>query len=790
MNKNTEKTILDVKNLKKYFYNKNGIVKAVDKINFKLFEGEVLGLIGESGSGKTTVGRSIIRLYDRYNGQVTLENRIISGKKIGRLKDKFMRKNMQMIFQDPHASLNGQKNIYSILKEPLKVNGIIKDKMVDIFKDWQQVTSNFHYTFLRRFKEQRLDNLNSTIFEANEYFKEWEFHFDDFASFDQLFESNTYEDIFNAYFSYLTKRQFHESKAINFMYKGVTNLSNFYFEKQKEYRNGELSYDEKALRESKAALVKAEELIKNSRENVAILEQIAQKEKELNDFQTSWKEKCTNSKNYVKSYIYEFKSEYLINLDNALLSTDYKNYSFFYKRAVINLFTKEFLKNKSWSGDLKSNLFYWLSIEEIDKMVELFNNHNKLLIEKYENKFLKIPNENNEFWTSKKELKSELLAEFANVDLEHFLKTAADKKVLYKNKIKGIKAEIEKLKKSLSKEKHILEEDKVKFNLLQAIHKKNKHIFNHELEDFKKDFKVWETNINAEISKQEKVIKSISEKQKVLDAKFAEIHKRFLVWIHQKLIADGLNAHEVKIQLESYKQKVNEKYSSLNSFNLELKVLRKIYNRITYLLGLHNNNQNLTITKKVVKKTLYDESIYNALEEVGLLRQFAYRYPHEFSGGQRQRIVIARALISEPKVIIADEPIASLDISIQAQIVNLLKSLVDKKGIGLIFVAHDLSMVEYIADNIIIMHLGKIVERGKTEEIYSNPKHPYTINLFKSIPKMSNANEPFEASNFELDYLKEQNFPNVIEEELVDNSSTHKVYGTKNQLNKWLNKNE
>ncbi|EPL01726.1 oligopeptide/dipeptide ABC transporter, ATP-binding protein family protein, partial [Chlamydia psittaci 02DC14] len=97
----------------------------------------------------------------------------------------------------------------------------------------------------------------------------------------------------------------------------------------------------------------------------------------------------------------------------------------------------------------------------------------------------------------------------------------------------------------------------------------------------------------------------------------------------------------------------------------------------------------------------------------------------------------------------------SLDISIQAQVVNLLKELCAKKNIGLIFIAHDLSMVEYVADYIQIMHLGKIVEYGKTEQIYENPIHQYTINLFKAIPKISNSNEKFQNVSFELDYLNE-----------------------------------
>ncbi|TNK98199.1 ABC transporter ATP-binding protein, partial [Mycoplasmopsis pullorum] len=188
----------------------------------------------------------------------------------------------------------------------------------------------------------------------------------------------------------------------------------------------------------------------------------------------------------------------------------------------------------------------------------------------------------------------------------------------------------------------------------------------------------------------------------------------------------------------------------------------------------------------LIKGLFIKNKIYKALEDVGLLKQFAYRYPHEFSGGQRQRIVIARALITNPKLIVADEPIASLDISIQAQIVNLLKDLCQQKNIGMIFIAHDLSMIEYVADRVEIMHLGKIVENGVTEKIYDKPVHPYTINLFKAIPKISNANEKFENVSFELSYLAEQKFPNVPK--VFEVEKDHFIYGTEEQFKKWTSK--
>ncbi|MDO5089121.1 MAG: ATP-binding cassette domain-containing protein [Leptotrichiaceae bacterium] len=128
------------------------------------------------------------------------------------------------------------------------------------------------------------------------------------------------------------------------------------------------------------------------------------------------------------------------------------------------------------------------------------------------------------------------------------------------------------------------------------------------------------------------------------------------------------------------------------------------------------------------------EKVYELLEVVGLNREHASRFPHEFSGGQRQRIGIARALAVDPEVLICDEPISALDVSIQAQVVNLLKELQKKRNLTLLFIAHDLSMVKYISDRVAVMYRGKVVELGKPDDVYNNPVHSYTKSLISAVP--------------------------------------------------------
>jgi oligopeptide transport system ATP-binding protein len=236
-----------------------------------------------------------------------------------------------------------------------------------------------------------------------------------------------------------------------------------------------------------------------------------------------------------------------------------------------------------------------------------------------------------------------------------------------------------------------------------------------------------------------------------------------------EVIFKGKNIHQVKSrkELKEFNREMQmifqDPYASLNPRMTAGEIIGEAFD----IHGLYKNKKERR------------EHIGNLLEAVGLNREHANRYAHEFSGGQRQRIGIARALSLNPSFIIADEPISALDVSIQAQVVNLLKKLQKERNLTYLFIAHDLSMVKYISDRIAVMYRGKVVELGEANEIYHNPIHPYTKSLLSAVPLPDPLTE-----------RKRQRIP-YTHEETNEQKSVHEVlpkhfvYGSDSQIIKW-----
>ena len=267
--------------------------------------------------------------------------------------------------------------------------------------------------------------------------------------------------------------------------------------------------------------------------------------------------------------------------------------------------------------------------------------------------------------------------------------------------------------------------------------------------------------IAAGVGSYKQAIAQARQEMKTADAPRKEELKRFIAQQRQEMKAARFDhTHCDKIHADDLAQEVDRKYQPLleKATGEELARLKKEYAEqrriakkqryITQIQMIFQDpiaslDPRMTVHEIIAEglvirgekdKKVIDEKVFQVLEMVGLVREHAGRYPHEFSGGQRQRIGVARAVIMNPELIIADEPVSALDVSIQAQVINLLNDLRHKLGLTILFIAHDLSVVKYFSDRIGVMYFGKMVELATSDELFAHPLHPYTKSLLSAIP--------------------------------------------------------
>ena len=260
---------------------------------------------------------------------------------------------------------------------------------------------------------------------------------------------------------------------------------------------------------------------------------------------------------------------------------------------------------------------------------------------------------------------------------------------------------------------------------------------------------------NAEMKKLSKENALTEEKKAELEAVIAENRQAIKDAKHDHKNSDKEYAEKLVADLEKeYAPKLAaakgdpQAYAELNKkYKDDLRVARKtkLITKIQMIFQdpIASLDPRMTVREIIaeglvingIKDQQYiDEKVYEILELVGLVREHAGRYPHEFSGGQRQRIGVARSVIMNPDLIIADEPVSALDVSVQAQVINLLNELREKFGLTILFIAHDLSVVKYFSDRIGVMYFGKMVELASSDELFAHPLHPYTKSLLSAIP--------------------------------------------------------
>jgi len=278
-----------------------------------------------------------------------------------------------------------------------------------------------------------------------------------------------------------------------------------------------------------------------------------------------------------------------------------------------------------------------------------------------------------------------------------------------------------------------------------------------------------------------------------------DINKKIALWNEElpgKLAAakDDEEREEIQKRHDDFIVHCNDALKSIRTGKLTHRQKQKVVRRIQMIFQdpAASLNERATIDY-IISEGLYNFHLFKdekdrvakvekIIKEVGLLPEHLTRYPHEFSGGQRQRVGIARSVVMEPEFIVADEPISALDVSIRAQVLNLLKKFQETRGLTYLFIAHDLSIVRFISDRILVIHKGKIVEIAETEELFNHPLHPYTKSLMSAIPvpdpKIEKNKKLFVYDPSVHDY-------SVHKPSLVDIGHDHLVFGNEEEIAKY-----
>lgn len=259
-------------------------------------------------------------------------------------------------------------------------------------------------------------------------------------------------------------------------------------------------------------------------------------------------------------------------------------------------------------------------------------------------------------------------------------------------------------------------------------------------DDFKKDSKGASSEKVAELKKQrdtviaqqKELIRQADFDQKNCDKEYSQKLVEECNAKYQKLISEAPEDKKKALQQE-YKDELRKAKKTKLVTQIQMIFQDPIASLDPRMTVREIISEGLVIQGERNQKVI-DEKVYEMLELVGLVREHASRYPHEFSGGQRQRIGVARSIIMNPELIIADEPVSALDVSVQAQVINLLNDLRDRFGLTILFIAHDLSVVKYFSDRIGVMYFGNMVEMADSDELFRNPLHPYTKSLLSAIP--------------------------------------------------------
>lgn len=769
-----KKKILKIENLNKFFINRNNYKIALDNISFDVTEGDFLGIIGESGSGKTTLGRTIIRLNDATSGKIKLFNKNISNKKISKQENLTICRSMQMIFQDPLSSLNPKMNILKIISEPIVINKSLKKENIKIIDSRHKTNFLFEYEILSGLAKNKYEKLYEYYVEYKKIINETITKIDDFKFTNNDSWTESFSDLETTFDHYIMSQK-PVIEIINKMYENAKKIIKAYDKKVKtndldpiyskyiEYANN--------LDEAKADFGNKENSINNLKKKFNKIK------KDIAFFK---------SNRLVKSEIKDLKIHIKLNSNGMKIAKTKRDYNF--KKILL-------IRDRLKLGILDD----FLNFENVDEenLINEYRNIRDIIDEFFKNEFIRIFNDN--ISENYEEKMSSIDYDLIKKEIENNL---SKRLIDFKNKLQMIDEKNKIIINVLLSEKTMIAEEISKLKLKKKEQEKTFYSSESYIQK-NNDFKKIKEELNLIRKEKHKkhndfIYKSLSElKEKIkIESNEVKNRKNFLSKRLNILIKELIDirpndlanfskkdvSQVIKKNTKSMKEQLKNKMSSFKLIDFEFTKILEHYFIEERICS--SNRSKLFFYRNDFLKIMILEKVFELLESVGLKKEHAYRYPHEFSGGQRQRIVIARALINDPKIIIADEAISALDVSIQAQVVNMMKELCDKRDVTFLFIAHDISMVHYICNKVIIMHNGKIVEKGSTNKIFKNPIHPYTQSLLKAVPELWKMDVDLSLFGDNSNYSESYSISNKPYFMKVEND--HDVLATKEQFDKWV----
>lgn len=769
-----KKKILKIENLNKFFINRNNYKIALDNISFDVTEGDFLGIIGESGSGKTTLGRTIIRLNDATSGKIKLFNKNISNKKISKQENLTICRSMQMIFQDPLSSLNPKMNILKIISEPIVINKSLKKENIKIIDSRHKTNFLFEYEILSGLAKNKYEKIYEYYVEYKKIINETITKIDDFKFTNNDSWTESFSDLETIFDHYIMSQK-PVIEILNKMYENAKKIIKVYDKKVKtndldpiyskyiEYANN--------LDEAKADFGNKENSINNLKKKFNKIK------KDIAFFK---------SNRLVRSEIKDLKIHIKLNSNGMKIAKTKRDYNFKKILLIRDRLKLEILDD-------------FLNFENVDEenLINEYRNIKDIIDEFFKNEFIRIFNDN--ISENYEEKMTSIDYDLIKKEIENNLSKSL---IDFKNKLQMIDEKNKIIINVLLSEKTMIAEEISKLKLKKK--KQEKTFYSSESYIQKNnDFKKIKEELNLIRKEKHKkhndfIYKSLSElKEKIkIESNEVKNRKNFLSKRLNILIKELIDirpndlsnfskkdaSQVIKKNTKSMKEQLKNKMSSFKLIDFEFTKILEYYFIEERICS--SNRSKLFFYRNDFLKIMILEKVFDLLESVGLKKEHAYRYPHEFSGGQRQRIVIARALINDPKIIIADEAISALDVSIQAQVVNMMKELCDKRDVTFLFIAHDISMVHYICNKVIIMHNGKIVEKGSTNKIFKNPVHPYTQSLLKAVPELWKMDVDLSLFGDNSNYSESYSISNKPHFMKVEND--HEVLATKEQFDKWV----